>query len=569
MEIQPVPADALPFGLFEKAVETLVARGGEKVALLTLSRAEVSLNVKRGLGTVRVTLLRHDASSAENMKNHISALIANAKALPLDIVLVGGDKSARGLLKRPFFTSSRVGFVHLADGMESFNSKSLVAHDLLRAIEDTPSDAASWAQLAAHTSQGRAQILEDAEELAAFGATIAARKPFVTYGVAAVILAVFALQLFTGAASSLVVLSRLGALVPTRISEGEVWRLISCTFLHGGWMHVLLNVYVLIILGTFLEKIIGSARFLLLYALAALGGSLGSWVFLKATLSVGASGAVWGLLGAHAILAYRSQGLLPQALVAGARKAAMINLGINVLNSFSPNIDMWAHFAGGAVGMALFASGLLTRGLPRLGEVEQLPPEQRADISRAVPTPAAMWIAGGLGGLLLIAGLGVGLVAGRPLDLRNGGSMARVQLPRLGVSLVLPTGQRRKVIESQAGPELMFGDPLSDPMTVVLFSKRLPTPLDAANIERELELLKKGLPTPPKTKPLQGARMFTIGGFRGVTASYRYPSGLVLERAFLLRPAMLVRAEVLRWPGFPRMPHGGSGEKLLGTVKVL
>ena len=65
-----------------------------------------------------------------------------------------------------------------------------------------------------------------------------------------------------------------GWLMPTLVSGGEPWRLLSCAFLHGGWMHLAFNTYAMLNLGPALERSLGSVRMAMLYAISALGASL-------------------------------------------------------------------------------------------------------------------------------------------------------------------------------------------------------------------------------------------------------------------------------------------------------
>ncbi len=370
-------AGRAPFGDYELVVQTLVAHGGEKLEVQGLSRVISVFVVKRTLSSVQIAVLRHLPESVTAMQGQLKALMKAAKTMPLDIVLVGGDEEAKRLLQksRPLYTPRRIGLLHIGNGGRTWSQGPTVAGALLLPFEakssGVQSDPSAWALLLQRTAQGREQAHALHVELQAFAAVVKKRKPIATWSIAALIAVIFACELLLGGPGSPPVLVRMGALVPSRIADGEWWRLLSCTFLHAGWVHVLLNVYVLVILGEFLERIIGPARFVVLYTFSAIAGSLGSALLLKAEMSVGASGAVWGLLGAHGILAFRSNGLLPSALIPGAKKAAKINLVINILNSFRPYVDMWAHFAGGAAGAVLFLSGLLTRTLPKLGEMEQ------------------------------------------------------------------------------------------------------------------------------------------------------------------------------------------------------
>jgi rhomboid protease GluP len=129
-------------------------------------------------------------------------------------------------------------------------------------------------------------------------------------------------------------------------------------FLHGGWLHIALNGWALYQLGGIFEAWMGSARMALTYFATGLAGSVASLFFLRGDLSVGASGAIFGVLGALVgVLLRRRDRLQPQA------KALLTQLltwaGINVFLGFStPNIDNAAHLGGAAAGLVL---GLLLR----------------------------------------------------------------------------------------------------------------------------------------------------------------------------------------------------------------
>ncbi|MBB2908813.1 membrane associated rhomboid family serine protease [Streptosporangium becharense] len=132
---------------------------------------------------------------------------------------------------------------------------------------------------------------------------------------------------------------------------GEWWRLITGAFLHqplgGGFAitHILFNMWVLYAIGPDLERRLGSARFLTLYLLAALGGSVAIYLF--GIAAVGASGAIFGLFGALFVLARR--------LGYDARGVLWL-LGINVVITFVvPNISWQGHLGGLVVGSVIAA----------------------------------------------------------------------------------------------------------------------------------------------------------------------------------------------------------------------
>jgi len=136
------------------------------------------------------------------------------------------------------------------------------------------------------------------------------------------------------------------------IEAGEWWRGLSAAFLHGGTMHIIFNMYFLYIFGPRLERQVGSVAFSGIYLASAAGGSLATYLFGPVnSLSVGASGALFGLFGAWLYAAYRQRG--------SAAGSAMFNqlgaiLLINMaLPLFIPNIDWRAHLGGLATGIVV------------------------------------------------------------------------------------------------------------------------------------------------------------------------------------------------------------------------
>src|SRR4051794_39898051 len=101
-----------------------------------------------------------------------------------------------------------------------------------------------------------------------------------------------------------------GSLYGPAVADGEVWRLVTSGFLHAGLIHLLFNMYALYILGTLLEPAIGKLRFGLIYFVSLLCGSFGALLVSPDTHTVGASGAVFGLMGA-AVAVMRQRGIDP------------------------------------------------------------------------------------------------------------------------------------------------------------------------------------------------------------------------------------------------------------------
>jgi membrane associated rhomboid family serine protease len=133
--------------------------------------------------------------------------------------------------------------------------------------------------------------------------------------------------------------------------HGQAWRLVTCCFLHLGVIHIAMNMFILLQVGVFAEAIFGKVRFLLLYLLAGIGGSLASAFRQPPVISVGASGAIFGVYGAVlAFLLIERRSVNPGA-AGPIAKGAGIFLFYNLVFSLAiPNIDMSAHLGGLAAG---------------------------------------------------------------------------------------------------------------------------------------------------------------------------------------------------------------------------
>jgi len=279
-----------------------------------------------------------------------------------DVILVGGSSRLRSLMEEAVPKAPRHAFVlyHLPeDGQVSAlpEKKSQPRiRDLLSQIR-----VLSPQQIEAVLSKAQEDLRAhqgEARERAEFFGKMGQRKPRVTIALLACIGLVFGLQNLNG--FDLETTYAMGALHRESVSAGEWWRVISSGFLHGGFMHVAMNGFVLYLLGGQMERVIGGHRFLVLYFAALLGGSFLSMQFADAaTISVGASGAIWGLLGAQLSLALGRPPVVPRSIAESMKPLAKQNLVLNFLISFVPGIDWAAHFGGGIAGGLLLASGFL------------------------------------------------------------------------------------------------------------------------------------------------------------------------------------------------------------------
>jgi membrane associated rhomboid family serine protease len=155
--------------------------------------------------------------------------------------------------------------------------------------------------------------------------------------------AIFVLQFLTGVNQ----VAGTWGMWPAAVAINDEWfRLVSSVFLHGSWLHLAFNMYVLYVLGPPLERLLGHARFLALFLIAGVGGAVASFAFSSInTVSVGASGAIFGLMGALVVAGRHLRADVTQVLVL---------IGINVVIGFiAPGIDWRAHLGGLLTGAAV------------------------------------------------------------------------------------------------------------------------------------------------------------------------------------------------------------------------
>ena len=163
------------------------------------------------------------------------------------------------------------------------------------------------------------------------------------------------LDQFVGRSQDVANLIRFGAYsYPLIVQNGEYWRLITNTFLHIGSFHFLLNMGILFILGNLLEGLYGRSRFIILYLISAIGGSLASLIFVRAAIGAGASGAIFGLMGVVVALGLQHRDRLPlrRGRVFGLRLLPFIVLDV-VLGFIIPHINIAAHLGGLLVGFSV------------------------------------------------------------------------------------------------------------------------------------------------------------------------------------------------------------------------
>ncbi|XP_042473977.1 RHOMBOID-like protein 3 [Zingiber officinale] len=199
-------------------------------------------------------------------------------------------------------------------------------------------------------------------------------------------------------------LEKMGALEWNRVvHQNQGWRLLSCVWLHAGLVHLIVNMLSLIFVGIRLEQQFGFVRIGTVYILSGFGGAVLSALLLRNNISVGASGALFGLLGSMlselvinwAIYSNRIAALLTLILI------IIINLVIGLF----PSVDNFAHIGGFLSGFLL---GFVLLIRPQFGWMERhdLPPSAQVT-SKYKAYQCVLWV---LGLILLIAGFAVGLI---------------------------------------------------------------------------------------------------------------------------------------------------------------
>ncbi|MFT5875244.1 MAG: rhomboid protease GluP [Clostridium sp.] len=182
-------------------------------------------------------------------------------------------------------------------------------------------------------------------------------KPYITIGIIAINVVMYIITAYLSFvyakgsmfSSDTNVLILLGAKVNELIAKGQYYRLISCMFLHGGILHLAVNMYSLYVIGPMVEKINGKAKYIAIYFISGICASIFSYIF-SPSVSIGASGAIFGLLGATLIYAIKSKGKTGNGFIKNILSVIFINIFIGAT---LPGIDNFAHLGGLLGGMII------------------------------------------------------------------------------------------------------------------------------------------------------------------------------------------------------------------------
>jgi membrane associated rhomboid family serine protease len=225
-----------------------------------------------------------------------------------------------------------------------------------------------------HATQGKPRLRPPVRQRTMRRVTAAStEQPFVTWALITVNVAVYLITVAQGNGINNPGGSLFAkwVLYGPAVASGDWWRLITAAFLHGSLIHIGLNMLALVWLGAPVERYLGHFQYLALYLVSGLAGSAGALITTPTGITVGASGAIFGILGALLIIEYQATGN-----IAGQ---AFTLIAINLLFSFTMSgISVGGHIGGliGGIGAALaltrFGRTSLVHGRPGLVGVAAL-----------------------------------------------------------------------------------------------------------------------------------------------------------------------------------------------------
>lgn len=565
------PSDVLPSSLREPRVvpaTRLDLAGQSLLADPALGwRAEISAPGMLGLSSEHGRVAVFDEATEHPQRLLFELERIHRHPYPPPFVVVLGEPSLRERLDRISIDFAALGiWLRGSDGISSWENREprwrerRVANSL-RVAAAAAFARRDWSESEADAQHRRIELDRMLTQAGAHDMEryrrLLARRPRATLALVAAIAVVFGLQALWGGVDLPPLLTRMGSLIPERVFAGEWWRVVSCTFLHGGVLHVTLNALVLWFLGRSLEPLVGVWRFLFIYFASGLAGSAASSAFVSSQ-SVGASGAIWGLLGAHAVLAFYPRPLLPPALIGVARRSALTNLAWNLVNSFNPHVDAAAHIGGGLMGALIVVLMAVSGGLSSHG--------------RASP-PAGVWLraTAALLSLLFAVGCVRGIVAGRPWELDRAPQLTRVDLPGSPWSVEIPRGQTTHSASAEA-TSVAFGNLSHDPTVVDISWVQLPGEIAEREPREVLSTIARQLATAPDgMQQLQPPRIVEDEAQPArshVAVRYRYVSRdeVLYDRAIGIVDGARVRVDVIAWEALPRA-YEGLAERILRSFE--
>ena len=487
----------------------------------------------------------------QGLGQHLQKITGSLRAGRLFLVLIGGTEKQQEILTGAqvgWGIKRRIGAMQLTDAGQLWLAPRTPAdHPLALALQGLVAGTTHPASDSGQNPlrQRLATVVDENadgnQDLAAFAKRLGAVKPVVTVGLIGVCALMFGLTSLWGGTEYPPTLSRLGAnLGAWSLGEGQIERLAASIFLHGSLTHLLMNMFGLWILGSFFERLLGPGRLLVLFCLSGLAGSLASAGMSAGALSVGASGALWGMLGASATLAYLPLIELPGPLMQQLRRNTVVILVLNVLISFIPGIDLWAHLGGGLMGAALMASRLLSTGkdLKKIGDKETAGPRPRWIMALAVMVTG-----------VTLAGLVQAVHQGRAWELTAQPEYHRLSMANTGISIEMPTFLKKQPDPEDRGlmREFNFGIPRMDPIVIIVAVRPGPTDLSDPAVFRTLfdGLLQAQAQQEPLKATRRGiARERNLGGVPTVEELFVLENGIRFYQYSQLRPGLFINVVV-------------------------
>lgn len=540
---------------YRAVLRAILGKGQGLLMALRPDRARFLVGGQQG--RVVSTLLDRSASEQE-LVAELSALSSDLGEKQSIVVISDRPWAAQVLKQLKEGAPAEFALFHVApDGAVlslasiSFTDQRAELHAALKAQTGATLDATEpAARFFAAMDEALRTAAQQISDVQSFAQAHSARPVRVTYALLALYAVMFALTFaFGGKEEWGGVLWRLGAEVPERVREGDWWRLLSATVLHGGTVHILMNSLGLWVLGPFMERLLGWSRFLVLYVLAGLCGTLFATLLgpmLKIGLSVGASGSLFGLLGVSAVLAFRPAGL-PALLVADLKKGAVQNLILNVLVSLQPHVDWTAHLGGALMGGLLVLTGIVRPILHARGGQPDASPDRGGWAWASV---------GVLAGLALLGCTAMAVIKGQAWLLRDPSSAARMPLGTTALSVEVPRvlGAPQLVPRPRGQTQIELGGIIADQVLIVRvlpLSPPLATPEELRQAwEAELPKL-RDLKPPEGTSALGEPQVTEIAGYPTLESRFAFSSGERMRRMLQLRARYLVILELQTAPNLP------------------
>jgi len=326
----------------------VAGKAGRNAAALVTLHEPIAVFEWLGSGKGMV-LLDHDAIADQDLGTHLDRILNAHERGLLFITVAGGGASVADALKAADDRArnrDQIGLYHVdAQGcVRRVAGRRLP--ELEKAARNLPDMAPlKPADIDGIVERGRRERLDAME----FVRGTTRRFPHLT--VALVVLCILFFFVSSGGDPRARHIYELLSNRPDAVRQGELWRLFTYAFLHDprNATHLIVNMLSLYSVGSFLEPMLGRKRLGVLYGVSAVVGGIASTLLTEAP-SVGASGAVWGLMGATLGLLQGRHRFFPELIARGLRQRLIVILAINVAISLLPGIDRWCHFGGGLAG---------------------------------------------------------------------------------------------------------------------------------------------------------------------------------------------------------------------------